>query len=205
MGRARVLFLGAHPDDEMACSGMMAKLASQGALIDAITFSDCGDMIPEGFTTADLISEWQQAMSLLGVRERWLGSVPNREFPANRQAILSTLDRHRGNYDLVLCPATFDAHQDHATVAAEAIRVFKHATIFGYEFPQNEVRPVALTGFVHLDPDLVEIKVRHVATYRSQARRPYMSEAYIRGLLAVRGVQAGCAAAEAYEVIRWHG
>jgi LmbE family N-acetylglucosaminyl deacetylase len=201
----RVLFLGAHPDDEMACSGLLAKLARDGAVIDAITFSDCDDLIPDGFVPSDLVAEWQQAMDFLGVGERRLGSIPNRNFPEHRQAVLALLDENRDGYDMVLCPATFDVHQDHATVAAEAIRAFKHATILGYELPMNEVKAMALTGFIHLDPDIVEIKVAHAAVYRSQARRAYMHETYIRGLVAVRGVQAGCAAAEAYEVIRWHG
>lgn len=201
---ARVLFLGAHPDDEMACSGLLAKLAREGSAIDAITFSDCSDLIPDGFTSADLISEWHEALNLIGVKSRLLWTIPNREFPAHRQEVLSLLDDYRGKYNLVLCPASFDAHQDHATVSAEAVRALKHATILGYEHPQNEVRSTAITGFIHLDADLVEVKVRHAATYRSQAGRPYMNEDYIRGLMAVRGVQAGCAAAEAYEVLRWH-
>jgi LmbE family N-acetylglucosaminyl deacetylase len=201
----RVLFLGAHPDDEMACSGLLVKMARDGAVIDAITFSDCSDLIPDGFAPADLVAEWRQAMDFLGVRDRLLMSIPNRNFPAHRQAVLALLDEYRDGYDLVLCPATFDVHQDHATVAAEAVRAFKHTTLLGYELPMNEVKVTMLTGFIHLDPDIVEAKVAHTAIYRSQARRAYMHETYIRGLVAVRGVQAGCAAAEAYEVIRWHG
>lgn len=202
----RVLFLGAHPDDESACSGTIAKLVEQGARVEAVTFSNCADMIPEGFTVEDLLVEWREAMAGLGVAEVSMPGVPNRRFPEYRQEVLMVLDayRHR-NYDLVLAPAGCDAHQDHATISAEAIRVFKNATVLGYELPLNAVRTTLLSGFIHLEPQHVEAKIRHAATYRSQAARPYMAEAYLRGLVAVRGVQAGCAAAEAFEVVRWHG
>jgi LmbE family N-acetylglucosaminyl deacetylase len=200
----RVLFLGAHPDDEMGCAGTLARLAEAGAAVSVVTFSDCHDLIPTGFTVADLRAEWQTALLTLGITEPpVLLDIPNRRFPIHRQAILDTLDERRGRYDLVLLPATSDAHQDHGTVAAEGIRAFKHATILGYELPMNTIRSATWAGFVRLEPRHVELKVEHVQTYRSQAHRPYMAEAFIRGLAAVHGVQAGCEAAEAFEVIRW--
>lgn len=200
-GVRSALVLGAHPDDEMACSGLVAKLVREGAAVDLLTFSDCADVAP---VVSDLEGEWREAAAILGIRSAQLLRLPNRRLPERRQDVLDALDARRWAYDLVLCPATFDAHQDHGTVALEAQRAFKHATLLGYELPLNWVGQARVSGFAHLDAELLGVKLRHLAAYRSQARRPYMDPAYVRSLAAVRGVQAGCEAAEAYEVIRWH-
>jgi LmbE family N-acetylglucosaminyl deacetylase len=201
-----VLVLGAHPDDEMGCSGSLARLAASGAQVDLVTFSDCNDLIPAGFSVDDLVEEWRTATSLLGIpndRLRLL-SIPNRRFPEHRQTILATLDELLQNqYDLVFAPARSDAHQDHGTVAAEATRAFKHTTLLGYELPMNTLGESLQNCYVPLTGQQVEQKVRHAAAYESQAHRRYMDESYLRGLASVRGVQAGVPFADAFEVIRW--
>lgn len=202
----RVLFLGAHPDDEFGCAGTLARLTASGAEVDVVTFSTCADLIPDGFSAADLIAEWQAATALLGIDPDRLSlhDVPNRFFPTHRQQVLDVLiDLRDRDYDLVLLPASSDIHQDHSTVSAEGIRAFKHSTILGYELPMNTVRASCFPAYVRLEPEHVELKLRHAATYRSQQHRIYFDPAFIRGVAAVRGVQANAAAAEAFEVIRW--
>ena len=200
----KVLFLGAHPDDEFACAGTIARLTFAGAKVDVMAFSDCADQIPEGFTRDDLIMEWHAAVKLLGADAPYLRDFINQHFPTHRQGVLQDLvDRRDDGYDLVLLPATSDIHQDHSVVREEGIRAFKHTTILGYEQPQNTVRATNLAAYVSLLPSHVEIKVKHAATYKSQAHRIYMREEFIRGEAAMRGVQAGTDAAEAFEVIRW--
>ena len=201
----RILVLGAHPDDEMGCSGAIARLAQSGAAIDLVTFSDCRDLIPPGFTVDDLVSEWRSASAILGIADARLTihSIPNRNFPQHRQAVLSELDALLPNgYDLVFVPARSDAHQDHATVSAEATRAFKHTSVLGYELPMNTIAESTLSCYVRLESRHVDLKVRHAAAYKSQAHRRYMDEGYIRGLAAVRGVQANVPAAEAFEALR---
>jgi len=87
--------------------------------------------------------------------------------------------------DLVLLPSSSDIHQDHAVVAAEGIRAFKHATILGYELPMNTIS-FQHACFVRLEPRHLEIKVRHAAAYVSQQHRPYMSAGFLAGLARVR-------------------
>ena len=202
----RALFLGAHPDDEFGCAGTLARLTAAGADVDVVTFSTCADLIPDGFSAADLIAEWQAATALLGIDPDRLSlhDVPNRFFPTHRQQVLDVLIdiRDRG-YDLVLVPAGSDVHQDHATVSQEAVRALKHSTILGYELPMNTVRASCFPAYVRLEEEHVELKLRHAATYRSQAHRIYFDPAFIRGVATVRGVQAGVKAAEAFEVVRW--
>lgn len=193
----RVLFLGAHPDDEIGCAGTITRLSRAGAAVTALTFSDCADV------GEDLTGEHTRALDMLGVGRRVTYALPNRRLAEHRQVILDILDAIARGFDLVLAPSTTDAHQDHATVAAEAFRAFKRTTILGYELPINALAPMPAAGFVSLTPDLVDLKVRHAAAYRSQDCKPYMAEAFIRGLAAVRGVQSGVSAAEAFEVVRW--
>jgi len=200
----KVLFIGAHPDDEFACAGTIAKLTLSGAEVDAMVFADCADQLPEGFDVLHLMVEWSDAMALLGVKDPLMNGMRNQHFPEFRQVILEQLYKRRNDgYDLVLLPATSDIHQDHSVIREEGIRAFKHTTILGYEQPQNTVRSTNLAAYVSLSPFLVDLKVKHAATYRSQAHRTYMREDFIRGLAAVRGVQANVDAAEAFEVIRW--
>jgi len=202
-GVRRVLVLGAHPDDEMACAGTISRLAGSGAHVTLVTFSRCRDMIPAGFRVEDLEAEWQAGCELLGVAASVLHDVPNRHFPAHRQDILEILDEFRLQpFDLVLVPSVTDSHQDHSTVGIEATRIFKWTTIWGYELPINSVSGGVPNVFVRLDPAHVEAKIAHIQTYRTQADRPYMNERYVRGLVAVRGLQCGAEAAEAFSVIR---
>lgn len=177
----------------MGCAGLVARLADEGAELDLLTFSACSDL-----NGPDLVSEWVAATDLLGLRAQMM-ALPNRSLHEHRRTILDVLDGRKG-YDLILTPATFDEHQDHSTVTEQAIRVYKHSTILGYELPLNTVRESRLSAYVSVNLD---VKLAHAALYRTQAHKPYMMPAYIEGLARMRGVQCGAEFAEAYEVIRW--
>lgn len=197
----KVLFVGAHPDDEIACSGLISVLDRHGAHIDAVAFSDCADF--GGGIGSDLEKEYQAAWALFGVRPHELGRHPNQRLSEVRQSVLQYLVDMRNGYDLVLLPATSDCHQDHSVVREEGIRAFKHTTILGYEHPQNSVRAVPMQCYVALDDDDMLAKQQHAATYKTQAHRTYMDPAFIEGTARMRGVQAGTEYAEALEVVRW--
>lgn len=196
----RVLCLGAHPDDEMGCAGLLYRLAQCEAQIRVVTFSRCGDLNGE-----DLVTEWTSALGVLGIKRALILDLPNRRLPEHRQSILDALDGERrvGFPDLVLCPTTYDAHQDHAAVAAEAKRAFKDTTVLGYELPLNAVGSAKLDAYIGLSAREIGIKQEHAAAFASQSSKPYMDPDYIESLARVRGVQSGQHFAEAYEVIRW--
>jgi hypothetical protein len=52
--------------------------------------------------------------------------------------------------------------------------------------------------------DQVETKVESLACYKTQAKRPYMSEEAIVSSLVVNGLISGVKYAEAFEVIRYN-
>ncbi len=202
----RVLFLGAHTDDEFGCSGSMARFLAEGRDVFYCAFSPCEESVPAGFSKDVLRDECRTAMAVLGVPERnyRLHSFRVRHLPERRQDILEELVKLRQTIrpDLVLVPASSDIHQDHQVVYQEGLRAFKHETVLGYELPMNTIT-FRHACFVRLNEEHLERKLRSLACYVSQRFRTYTQPEFIRGLARVRGVQAGVEYAEAFEVIRW--
>jgi N-acetylglucosamine malate deacetylase 1 len=93
-------------------------------------------------------------------------------------------------------------HQDHQVICQEARRAFKTTTLLGYELPWNNYQ-FHSSALVPLEEWQVQRKVEALQAFKSQAHRPYADEEFIRGWMRGRGVTAGAAFAEAFEVIRW--
>ena len=201
----RALVLGAHTDDEFACAGTIARLIESGAEVHLATFSSAEESVPDGFDRDVLKREIRAAIAVLGIAEERfrLHGLPVRHFPEHRQEVLERLVALRAEIepDLVLLPALTDIHQDHGTVAREGLRAFKHATILGYEMPMNDLRFEA-SCYVTLEARHLDLKLRHAAAYASQGHRSYLQPEAIRSLAAVRGLQIGADAAEAFQVVR---
>lgn len=202
----KILVLGAHPDDEMACAGFIARLSDMGAEIHHHYFSTCAiSTQARGYKPDQLLQECEQSRNILGISKvgRTASDFPVRDFPAHRQGILDSLIALRTSVapDLILTAATSDCHQDHATVTQEAIRAFKHRSIWGYEMPWNMFRQ-DYDCLVPITSAQLDRKIASLAVYKSQAGSPYVDPDFIRSLARVRGVQAGCTYAEAYQNIR---
>jgi N-acetylglucosamine malate deacetylase 1 len=201
----RALVLAAHTDDEFGCAGTIARLVRSGVDVRYVALSRCEESVPKGFPEDVLETECRMACAELGIRAEhvdvWRFKV--RHFPANRQEILEKLYALNRELkpDLVLVPSMHDMHQDHQTVAVEAFRAFKHASILGYEMPQNLIS-FESGAFVAIGDEDFAAKSRAMAAYKSQAHRPYAPEQFGRSLAVVRGVQANLPLAEAFEVVR---
>jgi len=105
------------------------------------------------------------------------------------------------NPDLVLIPSINDIHQDHATIANEAVRAFKFCNILCYEMPWNNFN-FESTSFMLLSDEHLNTKIEALKKYKSQEHRSYSNEGFIRALASVRGVQVGQKYAEVFEVVR---
>jgi LmbE family N-acetylglucosaminyl deacetylase len=202
----RILVLGAHTDDEFACAGTIAALRELGAAVAIVALSACEASLPEAIRGDRLLErEMHAAAAAIGNPVVEVLGFEVRELPARRQEVLDLFVDLRARIDpgVVFLPSSSDHHQDHATVAAEGLRAFARngTTILGYEMPQN-AGVERHAAYVALEPRHVDAKVAHAAAYASQAHRPYMDPAYIRGLARVRGVQAGAELAEAFEAVR---
>lgn len=200
-----VLVLAPHTDDgELGCGGTIARLVEEKKKVTYAAFSTAEESVPEGFPKDILKTEVRNATRKLGIGEENLVifNYPVRKLNYHRQEILEDLVRLRkNNYDLVLTPCLHDIHQDHNTVAHEALRAFKNTSILGYELIWNNLS-FKTTSFVALEKGHIESKAAALQEYKSQGKRDYMSEEFIFSLAKSRGVQVGMNYAEAFEVIR---
>lgn len=200
-----VLVLAPHTDDgELGAGGTISRLVESGTSVTYVAFSTAEESVPEGFPKDILKTEVRNATKKLGIHEENLiiFNYPVRKLNYHRQDILEDLVKlRRNNYDLVLTPCLHDIHQDHTTVANEALRAFKNTSILGYELIWNNLS-FNTTCFIDLSKENIERKVSALKEYKSQGKRDYMTEEFIFSLAKTRGVQTGKQYAEAFEVIR---
>ncbi len=195
----KVLALAPHTDDiELGCGGFLSKLKKQDVLIDVVAFSEA-----QPLSIGNPVEEYQSAMKIIKASKvEFLGYKP-RYFHEKRQDILDYLwdTNKKNNYDMVLCPSSYDHHQDHQVIYEECFRAFKKTTIFGYEMPWNN-RTFSTDIFVKLSKDDVYTKYQMVDCYKTQGERVFMNKEYIFDMARTRGLQIDSEFAECYEAIR---
>ncbi|MDD6210738.1 MAG: PIG-L family deacetylase [Bacteroidales bacterium] len=201
-----VLVLAPHTDDgELGLGGTINYLIEQGKNVVYAAFSTAEQSVPAGFPKDILKTEVKRATEKLGVKPENLliYNYEVRKLGYARQEILEELIRIKNtvHFDLVFIPSLHDIHQDHTTIAQEGVRAFKNTTLLGYELIWNNLT-FNTQCFVKLEEKYIDAKVEALKEYESQGRRDYLSKEFIYALAKARGVQAGCAYAEAFEVIR---
>ena len=190
-----IVVLSPHTDDgELAAGGTINRFVEEGANIKYLALSAPRAVLKE---------ECAKCLEVVGVRDFQIFDFPRRHFPQHRQEILQLLYDYNleNDVDLVLTPSTRDLHQDHQPVTNEAMRAFKHSSIFGYELPWNHII-FQENCFIALTKMHVEKKLEALSYYKSQEARHYFDMEYLRGLTRSRGVQVGEMFAEAFEVIK---
>lgn len=202
----KILLLSPHTDDgELGCGGTVAKLIEQGKEVFYVAFSACEQSVLPQFPKDILITEVKAATSTLGISEDRLilKRFDVRTFNYHRQEILDILIQLREEIkpDTVLIPSLNDIHQDHKTIAEEALRAFKFINVLSYELPWNNLN-FNTCAFEVLDEKHVKTKVEALKKYQSQAHRPYANEEFLRSQVRMRGVQVSRKFAEVFEVIR---
>lgn len=202
-----ILVLAPHTDDgELGCGGSIVKWLETGNRVTYAAFSACELSVPGHLPKDILITEVKKATAVLGIlpQNLILFNYEVRTFSYHRQEILQNLIdlRKQVQPDLILIPSLQDIHQDHGTIAAEAVRAFKETSILSYELPWNNLS-FRTTCFVPLSDRQVEAKVQALAQYESQQHRPYANAEFIQSLARTRGVQIGTRYAEVFEVVRW--
>jgi LmbE family N-acetylglucosaminyl deacetylase len=206
-GKKRILVLAPHTDDgEFGCGATIAKEIEAGSEVYYAAFSACEQSVLPQFPSDILIREVGAATRVLGipVENMRLFKYDVRTFEYHRQAILDDMLRLRETIrpDLVFIPSLRDVHQDHGTVANEAVRAFKFTSMLSYELPWNNFN-FNTACFVKLEERHIATKVAALMEYRSQAHRSYANEEFIRSLARTRGVQVNTQYAEVFEVVRW--
>jgi len=202
----RIFILAPHTDDgELGCGALISKYIAKGSHIFYIAFSACVESLPKGLPADTLISECKAATSMLGIQESdvMLLNYSVRKFQENRQEILEELIKLKSQYQptTIFLPAQNDIHQDHQAIYAEGLRAFKNVTVLGYELPWNNCM-FQPNYFEIVSEKELSAKIRALKLYKSQEKRRYMQEEFIRSLAVVRGVQSGTYLAEAFEIYR---
>jgi LmbE family N-acetylglucosaminyl deacetylase len=205
----RVLLLSPHTDDiEIGAGGTLTKLLQgKDNIFCWVVFSTCANAVPQGLPPDTLRNEFTAVASRVNITNYRIHSFPNMNFPACALEILRELDRVKNEFkpDLIITPSLNDFHQDHRTVAEQAVRVFKKdASIIGYELPWDNLvfQPQLI---VKLTQEQMEEKWRILSLYKSQflLKRNYFSKEFILGWARMRGGQCNAEYAEAFEVTRW--
>jgi LmbE family N-acetylglucosaminyl deacetylase len=177
-----------------------------GDEVHYMAFSTARESVPVGFPKNVLEIEVAEATQRLGILPDNLHvfKYTVRKLNYVRQDILEDMVQIRKSIqpDLVFMPSANDLHQDHHTVAEEAMRAFKQTTMLAYELPWNTIT-FSTQSFVRLETRHVDLKVHSLTAYESQKLRPYFSRDFIYGLAVTRGIQIGAHYAEAFEVVRW--
>lgn len=207
LNHSPVVVFAPHTDDgEIGCGGFIANAIEKGVEVYYVAFSSAQISLPSGAPKDTLIKEVKAATAVLGIAKDHLilYEFPTRSFPAYRQEILDKMIEIRKSIQpqLVLAPSLNDVHQDHGTVAREALRCFKKQSILCYEEPWNNIS-FATNCFVTLERTHVQKKIDALKCYQSQMRRSYLNEEAIWSLAITRGTQLEGGYAEAFEVVRW--
>ena len=202
-----VLILAPHTDDgEFGCGGTIRKFIEQGANVYYVAFSACEQSVLPMFPKDILTLEVKAATKVLGIKEEnlILFRYDVRTFNFHRQAILDDMIalKKEINPDLIFIPTLNDIHQDHSTIAKEALRAFKFSSILSYELPWNNLN-FSTSCFIYLDEEHIQKKVEALSKYKSQSHRNYANEEFLRSLARTRGVQVNTHYAEVFEIIRW--
>jgi len=207
MFKNKVLVLAPHTDDgELGCGGTVAKFLREGREIYYVAFSTCEESVPQGLPKDILKKELLMATNALGIPTNNIRVLDYRvrHFSESRQPILDDMIKinREVSPDLVFVPSPHDIHQDHSTIAAEAMRAYKHSCILGYELPWNNYT-FNNQAFSVLSEEDVDLKIKALSCYKSQNERAYFQKEYLTGMCRAHGIQIGCEYAEVFETIRW--
>jgi len=173
----KILILAPHTDDgEFGCGGTINKLIEEGNDVYYVAFSPCKKSVQSKYPSDILVTEVKAAVKELGVKKEnlMLLDYEVRTFNYHRQEILDDIIKLRTgiNPDMVFIPALTDLHQDHKTVAEEALRAFKFTTILSYEMPWNNIS-FQTSCFFKLSEENLNRKIKALEKYESQSHRPY--------------------------------
>ena len=197
-----VVVLGAHCDDiAIGAGGTLLTLCRQrpGIRVDALVLCGAGTdrEIEEKAALADFCPDADLRLTVGGIRD---GRVPAHWETAKE--VCESL-RREADPDLVLCPRTEDAHQDHRELARLARTVWRDHLILGYEIVKSDGDLSSLPVHVPLAVEAARAKADLLGQhYPSQHGRTWYDDEVFLGLARLRGVECGHRYAEAFELTR---
>lgn len=178
---ARILAIGAHPDDvEIGMGGTIASLVEKGHEVTILDLTD-GEPTPTGSREAR-IAESLESAKVLGIKNRITLDLPNRylmDTVENRVKVAEVIRKIKP--DILFLHYWTDAHPDHraASLLSEASRFYAKLTktdISGepfyprkmYYFFSSHFRLMVKPAFVYDISGFLDLKIKAISCYRSQ-------------------------------------
>jgi len=196
-GVASVVALGAHPDDiEIAAGGLLLSLDA------AIPNLRVHYVLLTGSPERHAEARGAVAAFLPGSDVTFaLHDLPDGRLPAQWGVVKEHLHEAAGVLapDLVLCPFSHDAHQDHRLLGELAPTVFRSAFALHYEIPKWDGDLARPNIYLPLADDVARRKVELLhASFPSQKDRDWWDDEVFLGLARLRGMECHSRYAEAF-------
>lgn len=179
---ARVMFIGAHPDDiEIGAGGVIAQLIEQGHQITAVDLTD-GEPTPNGTREIREV-ETARANEILGITDRVCLEEPNRilqDTPEARTKL--AIEMRRTRPEIIFTHSEQDVHPDHVATFAITRGAILLSRIHKIDLPHQPWRPGKVFYYfsyhlrqiytpsiiVRLTPEHYRKKIDSILAYESQ-------------------------------------
>ena len=217
-----ILFVVAHPDDEVLGAGAtISKFVKEGHNVAVATMAN--HAAARANISASLNEDQAKAMKIMGVKKCYAADFPNIKMnTVPHLELVQFIEKCIEDFqaDSIFTHHPSDTNNDHVQTsyaAQAASRLFQRkeglprlkqfiymevpsSTEWSFDSSANRFSP---NYFVEIGKDGVDTKIEALAAYKGVMRdypHPRSAEA-IEGLAAYRGVQAGCNYAEAFEAV----
>lgn len=192
-----ILALGAHPDDiEIGCGGTLLTLARDYPGLRARVVLLTGPPLRAAearASAAAFLADCEVEVKVHG--------LPDGRLPVHWGEVKELLEGLAESFtpDLIFAPRVGDAHQDHRVIAEIVPTVWRDHLVLGYEIPKYDGDLTAMSIYMPLDDETVQLKAELLRRYfSSQATRPWFDDQLFLGLARLRGVECRTAYAEAF-------
>jgi LmbE family N-acetylglucosaminyl deacetylase len=186
---ARVLAIGAHPDDiEIGCAGTLLTLIEQAAVSEV-----CWVVLSGSAERADEARESAHALlQAVPHAEVLVRDFPDSFFPYDGQRIKDFFGELKRDFspDVVFTHQRADLHQDHRLTCELTWNSFRDHLILEYEVPKYDGDMSAPNAFVPIDEHLYRRKIDHLMShFGSQLTKRWFKEELFASLLRLRGME----------------
>jgi LmbE family N-acetylglucosaminyl deacetylase len=179
-----VLVVGAHSDDiEIGCGGTLLRLLEGTARVTWVVLAAENERRIEAVESANRFLD-SGDVRVAAFRERYFPYLPE------LKEYFDDLGKSE-DPDVVMCPWSGDAHQDHQTVAKLVHNTFRDHLILEYEIPKTDGDLGRPHIYVDLPLETMERKVELIVKgFPSQAHHQWFDPEAFKGLMRIRGIEA---------------